>query len=1001
MLSRDLFRSIHRLEDLPRLAGALGYPPVWRELPQGSIGGAGAAAVVAQQGDFQWYGVAGATERTARRAARGLAGRGLPAALLALNETSRRLIVTAGNAPALVFPLDAPAALDLARLGRCSARSEENALATSFRIAEALAGRGVDDRFFTGFRRALANGMAALPSSMPAADRHALTLLQLTRILFLYFIEAKGWLAGRPRFLREEVDRCLAARRSLQHDLLHPLFFGTLNRPMTERRSLARRFGALPFLNGGLFEPHRLERRWRVSLPTPVIRDTFDDLFERFHFTLSAPSGEAIAPDMLGRVFEGVMEPGERHATGSYYTPAALVDAMLRDALAAWLGERIGTGWPEAQRRLDQPDPDTRRALDGVRLLDPAVGSGAFLLGALRLITGGAPGPGAERSARLRKTLRTNLFGVDRNAAAVRLAELRLWLEVVAADPSDRPESVSPLPNLDALVRQGDSLVDPVAGLPIRPPRTGRAAMVARLRAAMVKAAGPGKRAAVAALAGAERVIATEGLESALQSVEAQIGELLDVGRSPTLFGEERGLSPPERARLDALREARLTAHQRLKLIERTGELPWFHYPTHFADVFARGGFDLVVGNPPWVRAEALEPDTRSYLAERYAWFRGTRSGARGYAHRPDLAVAFLERALELLAPRGVVAFLTPAKLATTGYAATAREALARRTTITVAADLRHDTRAGFDATVYPMALIATLIPPSDAHRVRLALGATEGEVPQRGLGAEPWVLRSEAAREALEQVGRRFPPLGARFVCHLGVKTGLNEAFLDPPREVEREVVRWAARGRDVRAFVVRRARRLLWPCDASGAPLERLPPAAARHLAVHERALRRRADHRGTRPWLLFRTGPASAAHRVIWADVARRLEAAPLTGRPGSETIPLNSCYVIPTRNAATALRLSAWLNSTWSRAIARSAADPASGGFARFNARVIAAIPCPAAALRDPALLELAHRGVEGRLVQEELDDRCAELLDLGLDERRGLAEVDRAGTEPGC
>ncbi len=1001
MLSGDLFRSIHRLEDLPRLAEALGYSPVWRELPSGSVGGADVAAVAAQQGDFEWYGVAGAAEGTVRRAARELAAQGLPAALLALDEGGRRLIVAAGNAPPLVFALDAPDALDLARLGRCAARPEESALATGFRIAEALAGRGVDERFFGGFRRALANGMAALPARIPVADRHALVLLQLTRILFLYFVEAKGWLAGRPRFLREEVDRCLAARRSLQRDLLHPLFFGTLNRPVTERRRLARRFGAVPFLNGGLFEPHLLERRWGASLPTPILRDTFDDLFERFHFTLSAPSGEAIAPDMLGRVFEGVMEPGERHATGSYYTPAALVDAVLHDALAAWLGERIGTGWPEARRRLDDPDRETRRALDGIRLLDPAVGSGAFLLGALRLITGGAPGPGAQRSARLRKTLSTNLFGVDRNAAAVRLAELRLWLEVVAADPSDRPESVVPLPNLDALVRQGDSLVDPVAGLPIRPPRTGRAALVARLRAAMVKAAGPGKRAAVAALAHAERVIATEGLESALQSVDAEIGELLDVARSPTLFGEERGLTPPERTRLASLHEARLTARQRLKLIERTGELPWFHYPTHFADVFAKGGFDLVVGNPPWVRAEALEPDTRRYLAERYGWFRGIRSGARGYVHQPDLAVVFLERALELLAPRGVVAFLAPAKLATTGYAATAREELARRTTIAVAADLRHDARAGFDATVYPMALIATLAPPPDGHRIRLALGAAEGVVPQRGLGAESWALLSAPAREALERVRRRFPPLGARFTCHLGVKTGLNRAFLDPPDEVERELVRWAVRGRDVRAFAVRRARRMLWPCDAAGAPLERLPPAAARHLAAHERALRRRADHWGTRPWVLFRTGPASAAHRVIWADVARRLEAAPLTGKSGSETIPLNSCYVLPTRNAATALRLSAWLNSTWSRAVARSAADPASGGFARFNARVVATIPCPADALHDTALLELAHRGVEGRLVQEDLDDCCAALLELGPAERTGLAEVDHTGAEPRC
>lgn len=1000
MALADLLSRVHRLSDLSRVCGLLGYTPEWCELAPDLAQAGGPAAIVGRRGDFAWYALGSAHNGTARRAARVLAARGLPGAVLALDQVNRRLTVAALDAPPLTLPLDAIDRLDAARLTRCAARPDEPALSTTIRIAEALAGRGVDEQFFAGFRQCLNRATAALPARIPLSDRHSLALLQLTRVLFLYFVEAKGWLAGRRRFLREEVDRCLTHRRSLHHDLLQPLFFGTLNRPFRERGSLAQRFGAVPFLNGGLFEPHPLERRWRVTFPTPVLQHAFDSLFERFHFTLSADSGESIAPDMLGRVFERVMEPEERHATGSYYTPAALVDAVLRDALATWLATRTGTAWSEARLQVDQPDAGTRRLLRGVKLLDPAVGSGAFLLGALRLLTTPMES-GARRAARLRRVVSTNLFGVDRNAAAVRLAELRLWLEVVAADPGEDPSQVAPLPNLDALVRQGDSLLDPTAGLPLRPPDPAHAAHLLGLRQAVVSSAGAAKRPALAALIKAERRIAEDALEGAVASVNGSISDLIDLARTPTLFGGRRGLEPPELGKLLEQRSLRRRARERLRAVRRAGEVPWFHYPTHFADVFARGGFDLVVGNPPWVRAESLPPEQRRHLAERFRWFRGARGGRHGYAHQPDLAVAFLERAFELLAPRGVAALLLPAKLATTGYAAVARAELARRVTIAVAADLKTDSRAGFDATVYPMAVIAAAAAPSEHHRVRLTLSAAEGTVPQRSLGAAPWVLLPDATREVLERLAWSFPPLGERFTCHLGVKTGLNRVFLDPPLTVEAELVRWAVRGRDVRAFRIRRSRRLLWPCDERGGPLDALPPGAAQYFRGHSGALRRRADHAGGKPWSLFRTRAASAPFRVVWSDLARRLTAAPLLGRRGLELIPLNSCYVIPAREPATAIRLAAWLNSTWSRAIASAGADPASGGFARFNARVVSALPCPPRSLDDETLLELGRQGATENLDQERLDECCAELLGLAPAERDALARLAGPRAEPGC
>jgi hypothetical protein len=149
-----------------------------------------------------------------------------------------------------------------------------------------------------------------------------------------------------------------------------------------------------------------------------------------------------------------------------------------------------------------------------------------------------------------------------------------------------------------------------------------------------------------------------------------------------------------------------------------------------------------------------------------------------------------------------------------------------------------------------------------------------------------------------------------------------------------------------------------------------------------------------------MLFRTRPASAPHRVIWADVARRLEAAALSGPRDLALIPLNTCYVLPAPEARTALRLTAWLNSTWCRVVAGAIADPASGGFARFSARVVSSLPCPASVLTDEPLHELARVGVAGCLSQKALDDRCADLLGLTPAERDALARLAREPAEFG-
>lgn len=994
-----LLARLDSLESLRGLLAALGHEPLADVVPATVL--RRPALVVGRAGDFPWFAVAGTpAERVAWRLARRLGARGRSAGVLALDHTSRRLGVAVAFAgtPSLELALDGPSPPALASLARLAGGTDGGALAYAAHAAEALSGEAAGRRFFREFRLTLDAMAAGLPCRLRGEDRRSLALLQLTRVLFVYFIQAKGWLGGRERFLAESVDECLARKRHIHRDLLRPLFFGTLNRPAAERTRGALKFGPMPFLNGGLFEPHPLERALQGDIPNTVWRDAFDRLFERFHFVV-AEGGQAggIAPDMLGRVFEGVMAPDMRRATGTYYTPAGLVRALVGTAVVGLVAGRAGCPEPVAERRLADRDPAMVARLDTLTVLDPAVGSGAFLLGALEYLSALAPpGPGGVSAAR-RRILQRALFGVDLSATAVRLTELRLWLSVIADDPAERPNAVEPLPNLDCLVRQGDSLFDPAGGrLGAGPIERPLAQALAAVRRELVTATGSRKRALVRELRAAECRAADAALLRAESEARGRVRDCLEGARGVDLFGNRRGLDRALREHLAAQRLELRTVRQARRAIARDRELPWFHYHSHFADVFAAGGFDLVLGNPPWLRAEDIHPVTRRQLAGRYRWWRG--AGA-AFGHRPDLALAFLERATELAASDGVVALLVPAKLASAQYGAAARHDLATTATLLRVADLTGQPLAAFDATVYPLALVARKAPPPPGHRVRTSLTEPGGRaVAQTRLrGGGPWILHPDGARRAAARLAREHPTLGERLVCRLGVKTGANGIFLDPPRTVEPELLRWAVRGRDVRPFEARPVRRLLWPHDGAGAPLARLPSGAAAYLLPLEPALRARVDYAGGPPWTLFRTAAAAARHRLVWADLGRRLTACSLTDSRDAALIPLNTCYVAAARSGAEAERLAAWLNSTWLRAVARLGAVPASGGFHRYTAAVVSRLPLPAAALTDGALLAAARGGRAGEAVQETIDDIAAAHLALSTRERTALARLVAAGT----
>lgn len=880
---------------------------------------------------------------------------------------------------------------------------------------EVLGREALTRRFYRALERVVGELAREAVGRASAEERSELALLHVSRLLFLSFLETKGWLNGEPRFLERTFARCMERGGDYHGRVLLPLFFGTLNTPPEARAKAARALGRIPFLNGGLFARTALERRRRdVRFPDAAIGLVLGELLGRYRFTAreetSAWSEAAIDPEMLGKAFESLMEAGERRASGAFFTPHALVAGIARAALVeALAGGAAPASVVEGALRGERPADAAARTLGervvALRVLDPACGSGAFLVhvletvGALRACLGD-PRPVADVR---REVLTRSIFGVDVNPTAVWLCELRLWLSVVIESGESDPLAVTPLPNLDRHIRVGDSLSG-VAFDDVRPRPGG--AYLARLRDRYARAAGARKRTLERALDAAERAFVIAHLEDEQARCADRRRDLIAALRGRDLFGERIRVGAAERARLDAERARARELQATLRRVRGGGALP-FAWVTHFPDVARLGGFDIVLGNPPWVRLHRIPASARAALRERYAvfrdasWARGATAARAtpGFAAQVDVAALFTERSLALLRPGGTLALLLPAKLWHSLAGGGVRRLLATRTRL-VALDDWSESPPTFDAAVYPSVLVARRHElRAEPATLREAPGVTvtlhrkcdllRWEVPRARLAldddpASPWLAIPPLVREGFDRMVRAGLPLAesALGAPQLGVKCGCNEAFIvrvtggdgplaavrsgDIEGVVERTLLRPLLRGEAVVPWrAVEHTEWILWTHDDTGAPLRTLPPHAARWLARWRDPLAARADARGGTPWwALFRTsGAANATSRVVWADVGRTPRALVLA--PGDATVPLNSCYVLPCRDPAHAHALAALLNSSLVAAWLNAIAEPARGGYRRYLGWTVALLPVPRDWSRAcAALAPLAEQAARG-------------------------------------
>jgi len=346
----------------------------------------------------------------------------------------------------------------------------------------------ITERFFNSYREAFEEVEREVSKTILNHEQARLYTQRLfNRLMFVYFIQKKGWLTYEDdhNYLRAIFNAAERDQESFLRNRLHWLFFyglgnaGLILDPQLQH-FITSRIGKVPFLNGGLFDiedSHDAQLSYEKKLQAAdveISNKAFGkilDLFERYNFTIeeSTPLDVQVAvdPEMLGKVFEELVTG--RHETGSYYTPRPVVAFMCREALKHYLG-RVQSN----QKAIDLfvEEGDTRQltdpeaildALKQARVCDLACGSGAYLLGMLQELMRLRNALFKEYQIdydklydRKREIIEKNLYGVDKDKFAVQIACLRLWLSL--AIDSETPQ---PLPNLDFKIGCDDSLTAP------------------------------------------------------------------------------------------------------------------------------------------------------------------------------------------------------------------------------------------------------------------------------------------------------------------------------------------------------------------------------------------------------------------------------------------------------------------------------------------------------------------------------------------------------------
>lgn len=460
------------------------------------------------------------------------------------------------------------------------------------------------------------------------------------RIVFLHFLQKKRWLDDDPEFLKnlffmQPLDR----KADFLEQVLEPLFFGIFNTESDQReklfadehwdKGLLKQWEKLPYLNGGLFERDEVDKL-KIKLPASLFEDLFS-FMASYNFTVDENDPDdaevGVDPEMLGKIFESLLE--DNKAKGAFYTPKEIVRYMCKESLIAYLKTKTEVDKDEIIRRFVEthdfpaelaPQREViGTALREVKICDPAIGSGAFPMGLLNELwrCREAIEETASRVELKKEIIENNIYGVDIEKGAIDIARLRFWLSIVV--DAEKPE---PLPNFDYKFMQGNSLVESYKGIDL-------SRISNRLPGGQSKS--------TQLLLGLDSDLSRKNLQRLMRDYFSVADHKQKASMRQSINDEVKHL----------IRDFIGSTSTELEKLNPSATQDFFLWHTWYKDIFEKGGFDIVIANPPYVKE----------YTNREA-FDGFRETSPYYMGKMDLWYGFACHGIDMLQPNGILCFI-------------------------------------------------------------------------------------------------------------------------------------------------------------------------------------------------------------------------------------------------------------------------------------------------------------------------------------------------------
>ena len=512
------------------------------------------------------------------------------------------------------------------------------------KVSDALDIERVTKKFYSEFRGLRLDFIQWIDGIPEEAERAWYASVLLNRLMFIYFLQRKRFINDDHRYLENQLLASQARGSDRYYsEFLEALFFQGFAKPERYRSPEARALlgGGIPYLNGGLFIRHQLESQYPIRIPDAAF-DQVLKLFGKYSWYLDDAPGardNEISPDVLGYIFEKYIN---QKAFGAYYTRAEITNYLCQRSIHPVItaevnrhSQRQYASLGDILERLDAQLCHTLlfTVLPKLSLLDPACGSGAFLVAAMKnlLAVYGAVYGKIEMSneptlrqhiAKIKRKhpslpyyfrkqiIVNNLYGVDIMDEAAEIARLRLFLALVGA--AETVDQLEPLPNIDFNIMSGNSLIGLLA---VDDSRYDAAAAGERERqGSMIEAVKA--RDYRQALTEKNRLIQLYRKSTSLTDDLHAMREKIDALKA----GHREKLNGILLDDFHALKIQYEQAQLSGKAIKRPlqsadiASLKPFHWGYEFDQIIElRGGFDVIITNPPW---EVFKPQDEEFFAK-------------------------------------------------------------------------------------------------------------------------------------------------------------------------------------------------------------------------------------------------------------------------------------------------------------------------------------------------------------------------------------------------